>query len=101
MYLPKDTAQDRGLNVCKEKRDAVLSVLEEAGKLMQDEDIAKSTVLERIDADVCWVWGELLKWSGESVSYKLYNTEGVSVVETTNAMVDLRECRRGRISAGT
>jgi hypothetical protein len=71
MYTPKDTAQDRGLNVCKEKRDAVLSTLGEAGKLMQDEDIAKSTVLERIDADVCWVWGELLKWSGESASYKL------------------------------
>ena len=79
----------------------VLSALEEAGKLMQDEDIAKSTVLERLDLCVCWMWGELLKWSGESVSYRLYNTEGVSVVETTNAMVDLRECRQGRISAGT
>jgi len=44
MHLPKDTAQDRGLNVCTEKRDAVLSALEdgEAGKLMQDEDIAVS-----------------------------------------------------------
>jgi hypothetical protein len=47
--------------VCKEKRDAVLSALEEAGKLMQDEDIAKDTVLERLDVDVCWMWGELLK----------------------------------------
>lgn len=49
----KDTAEDRGLNVCEENRDAVFSVLEEAGKLMQDEDIAKSTVFERLDADVC------------------------------------------------
>ena len=57
MHLPKDTAQDRGLNVCKEKRDAVLSALEEAGKLMQDEDIAKNTGIEELDADVCWMWG--------------------------------------------
>ena len=92
MYLPKDTAQDRGLNVCKEKRDAVLSALEEAGKLTQDEDIAKSTGIEELDADVCWMWRELSKWSGESVSYKLYNTEGVSMVETTNAMGDLGKC---------
>ena len=45
MNLPKDTAQDRGLNVCKEKRDAVLSKLEEAGKLMQDKDIAVSNMV--------------------------------------------------------
>ena len=78
--------------MCKEKRDAVLSALVEAGKLMQNEDIAESTVIERLYADVCRMCGELLEWSGESVSYKLYNTEGVSMVETTNAIGDLPEC---------
>ena len=48
MYLPKDTAQDRGLKVCKEKRDAILSALDEVGKLMQDEDIA---VVEMLGED--------------------------------------------------
>ena len=33
MYLPKDTAQDRGLNAFKEKRDVALSALEEAGEV--------------------------------------------------------------------
>ena len=51
MYLPKDTAQDRGLKVCKEKRDAILSALDEVGKLMQDEDIAVSNMVEMLRED--------------------------------------------------
>jgi hypothetical protein len=51
MHLPKDTAQDRGLNEWREKRDAILSALEEAGKLMQDEDIAESVIVERLFED--------------------------------------------------
>ena len=38
--------------------------------------------------------GGLLKWSRECVSYKSAAVEGISVVETTNAMVGLRECQQ-------
>ena len=49
MYLPKDTAQDRGLNACTEKRDTVLSAfVEEEGKLTQDEDIVVSDMVEML-----------------------------------------------------
>ena len=98
MNLPKDTAQDRGLDVCKEKRDAVLSALKEAGKLMQDGDIAVSNMVEMLAEDsrgLC-VGRTAEKEGRVCVSYKspaMHVIERISVVQTMTVKVDPGECR--------
>jgi hypothetical protein len=61
IYLPKDTAQDRGLNVFREKRDAALSTVEEVGRLKQDEAMIEGIEVERLVVDEDRMLGELLK----------------------------------------
>ena len=51
IYLPKDTAQDRGLNACRKKRDAALSTVEEVGKLMKDEAMIEGIAVGRLVVD--------------------------------------------------
>lgn len=61
----KDTAQDRGLNVCREKRDAALSTVEEVGRLWQDKAMIEGIAVERLFVGEDCMLKELLKWSGE------------------------------------
>lgn len=44
----KDTAQERGLNACREKRGAALSTVEEVGRLRQDEEMIEGIAVERL-----------------------------------------------------
>jgi len=52
--------------VCREKRDTAFSMVEEVGRLRQDEAMIEGIAVERLVVDEDCMLGELLKWGGGS-----------------------------------
>jgi hypothetical protein len=58
---PKATAHDRGLNACREKRDAALRAVEDEGRLTQDEATGEGMMAGRVYVCEDQGWGGLPK----------------------------------------
>ena len=72
--------------MCREKRDTAFSMVEEVGRLRQDEAMIEGIAVERLVVDEDCMLGELLKWGGvlSYMSPATHVVEGIPVVESNN-----------------
>ena len=73
--------------MCREKRDAALSTVGEAGRLRQDEVMIEGISVERlvVDEDCVLRIAEVRRWRALSyISLATHVVEGISVVESNN-----------------